>query len=617
MADAKRVDAGSGIAGIADVLKLFGGSKASSTTSSDTSALQGVLGDLKSQDPAKLLQTIFTQAGGQIPGLQAAMSNAVGARSGGNSAVNAILQKLLQQTTLLGQQQLVDQQQKNLQTQVQAADAIARGNTTTKQKSGTDLSKAATTLGLLSAGNKLLNSDFGEKAKNLFSGITDGIGSTASNVASVAPSLSFAAPADYGPVTSGVSSGVSDFTDLASNTGDLFSGVGDLFTTSSQGGGSLFDFFGGSDGMAYEVPATFDGVDEVASTVADSGSWWDDITSFFGFADGGLVGRDNPRGYAEGGIVRSGGGRRSSAPTFELPAIERSVARTASPAVRSNIVSPRVSGKTGKLEDPIQDSGGTEQEASTVGNSANAMSLGQALGIAAMGLTGNVPGMAMGMISAANPTMGAIGKAGLTAMNPTPIGVVSSLLGLINAINASSPSPSSSIGGLSSASDNTGFGTNSGGIAGDAGYGLGGTNASLGQAGNTGFSGGVGLGLGNFGGIGAGIGSSIGNSGFGESGSGGPGAGDGSAGSSGDSGAGNSGGVGEGGSSGSGEGGDAGVGGGEWKHGGKITGPGTSRSDSIPAMLSHGEYVIPADVVQKMGIDFFDSLKANFHKQAA
>ena len=44
--------------------------------------------------------------------------------------------------------------------------------------------------------------------------------------------------------------------------------------------------------------------------------------------------------------------------------------------------------------------------------------------------------------------------------------------------------------------------------------------------------------------------------------------------------------------------------------GGKVSGPGTGTSDSIPAMLSNGEYVIKADSVSKYGVDTFDALNA-------
>ena len=46
----------------------------------------------------------------------------------------------------------------------------------------------------------------------------------------------------------------------------------------------------------------------------------------------------------------------------------------------------------------------------------------------------------------------------------------------------------------------------------------------------------------------------------------------------------------------------------EW--GGNVNGPGTGTSDSIPAWLSNGEYVIKADSVAKYGVDTFDALNA-------
>ena len=41
---------------------------------------------------------------------------------------------------------------------------------------------------------------------------------------------------------------------------------------------------------------------------------------------------------------------------------------------------------------------------------------------------------------------------------------------------------------------------------------------------------------------------------------------------------------------------------------GEVRGPGTGTSDSIPARLSDGEYIIPAEVVRRKGTDFFDKL---------
>lgn len=50
--------------------------------------------------------------------------------------------------------------------------------------------------------------------------------------------------------------------------------------------------------------------------------------------------------------------------------------------------------------------------------------------------------------------------------------------------------------------------------------------------------------------------------------------------------------------------------------GGEVDGAGTGISDSIPAKLSDGEYVVPADVVQKKGTEFFDKLLDQHHTPA-
>lgn len=47
--------------------------------------------------------------------------------------------------------------------------------------------------------------------------------------------------------------------------------------------------------------------------------------------------------------------------------------------------------------------------------------------------------------------------------------------------------------------------------------------------------------------------------------------------------------------------------------GGEVDGPGTETSDSIPAMLSDGEYVLPADTVDAVGKAALDKLKAATH----
>jgi hypothetical protein len=50
---------------------------------------------------------------------------------------------------------------------------------------------------------------------------------------------------------------------------------------------------------------------------------------------------------------------------------------------------------------------------------------------------------------------------------------------------------------------------------------------------------------------------------------------------------------------------------------GMVSGPGGPIDDDVPAMLSNGEYVIPADVVKKKGVKFFDDMIDKHHTPAA
>ena len=50
--------------------------------------------------------------------------------------------------------------------------------------------------------------------------------------------------------------------------------------------------------------------------------------------------------------------------------------------------------------------------------------------------------------------------------------------------------------------------------------------------------------------------------------------------------------------------------GGKWATGGYILGPGTGTSDSIPAFLSNGEYVLTAQAVQNVGLPLLDAMNS-------
>lgn len=568
MADPKRVDAGNGIGNIAELLGLLGGQKGTTTVQGDTGALNSVIGQIQATDPAALLQSIFSQAGGQIPGLTAARSNAVGARTGGNSVSGTAVDKLLQDTVLKAQQQLMSQKLQQQALQVQAGTAIAGANKTQQTQQGTNLGKAGTILGALSAGQKLLGSPLGQqvvqKGKGLFDQLTGGGGTGAAD-------LSSSAATDFGSNFAPVS--YENSFDSSAIDPTSWGDVGSLF------GGGLSDLGSGFSDVS------FDSTDLTPPDPSD----------LFGFANGGLVGRDEKQsaraqptkrtqaqakqkaapqmmmpqmaGYANGGVVKSGGGRRSSAPTYNP------LAPTPSSAVQSpgDVLNPQ------RMQQQLM---GELNPGSGVANNDGQGNVGLTLGnvAATLGMAGLMatnPAMAVAAMmdnmvneqatntGVASPvgTHGFAGLMGLATANP--VGIAKGLMGLM--------------GG-----ESTGTAASDGGFSMGIGDGVG--------AENGGFGTGFGIGVGN--GMGEGFGA---DSGVGD----GPSSSTGDNGDNGDSG----------------DSGDGGEGG--YASGGKVTGPGTGTSDSIQAQLSTGEYVIPADVVQKLGVSFFDHLRDHFHSPAA
>lgn len=156
---AERVAAGGGV-DLAGLLQLFGGTKSDTKSSADTAALQQLLGQLQGQDYSQMLQSIFTQASTQIPGFQAAFSNAVGARSGNNSGVANALQQLLASTTLRAQGQIAQQQQNNQQLQLGVGQAIAGATRRQTTQQGTNLGRAGGSLLALQLLSQLGRSQF-------------------------------------------------------------------------------------------------------------------------------------------------------------------------------------------------------------------------------------------------------------------------------------------------------------------------------------------------------------------------------------------------------------------------------------------------------------------------
>jgi len=180
-----QLGSGNQLQAIAQLLPaLLGSKQTQSGNPGDVSSLQALIGELQGADYSKTLEAIFQQAGGQIPGLQAAFSNAVGARSGSNSAVQAALSKLLQDTTLAGQKQVADQQLQNQSIRANAGGSIASAtkNTTQTQKTSGSLPQLTALLGLVQAAKMATGSrDIEEMGRKL------GLGGSPGRDAGVAP----------------------------------------------------------------------------------------------------------------------------------------------------------------------------------------------------------------------------------------------------------------------------------------------------------------------------------------------------------------------------------------------------------------------------------------------
>lgn len=644
MADPKRVDSGGGLAGVADLLKLFGGTQQSTQNTANIGALQGVLGQLQGVDPTAQLASVMQTLAGQTPGLQSRYANAVGARSGNNGALQGGLERLLSDATVKAQQNIATQQLQNLATQGQVAGSIAQATGGQKTSGGTNMAKAATGLGALQAVGSVMNSDLFKKGKGAVTGLLSGFGggdnpalTSASSVPELSSLFDFSVP-DLG------GGGITDFAG-SFGAGDVGSSLGDVS-----------DFYGSSGG--------------------DSGAGlWDSVTDFFGFADGGLVGRDgsrtdnrqvrirkydeaeeaatssaqaasqpkkeeddedlaamrranakrNPKTgrplddydrkskmvdqkmgirFADGGpvSVRSGGGRRSSAPTYDPVQVIASLAQQGRGVLNPQQMlggmgaagsDPQLGDATGSDPSPVSLGSGVlgqavaQNQQDVVSAFAQAM-LGQmgvpGLGKSPMGLAQTMLGAGMqeqGMLNAINSAEDpiaalAIANSWLPAEAAMGLGS-NSLASAANAVSTATGmdpmdalmSVTDSFGtGMGSQGGGMGIGTNSDPAGGFFGTDAGGTGATS-----------------DDGGLGATAGS--GNSG-------------------GDDGAGSSGGEGSSGD-GSGSSGDG------YRNGGAIDGPGSGTSDSIHAMVSDGEYIIPADVVEKMGVEFFDHLRDSFH----
>lgn len=635
----------------AQLLQLLGGTK-TTTSPGDTSALQSTLGQLQGTDYEAMLKAIFQQAGGQIPGIQQALGNAIGARSGGNSAVQAALQKLLAQTSTGAMDQVAKLQAQNFATQANVGANIANATKGTTQRTGTDVSKG------LSEGAKLIALLQGAKSLGVdkwFKALTSATPETVTPATATPAAVTSqtgaltSAPVDYSLAGAGA---VSPFSISDQFTGGDYTLPDTSLSSSglqSPGGQqSPYDYQLGSFDYGLTTGAdTSQGLDYTPSyqvdDYVDPADWTADYSLF---ADGGLVKKSE--GYADGGTVRAGGSRRSANPTVDIRSPDTMLATAAADELRGAqgqaLSSPvataagsdiaNMFSSAGQLSGYSGDGGGDNSPGMNEGNNpsgisgrdvagalgkvgaANAISGltgGPTLGAAAGGL-----GLLGGLSAAQTPgqALGAAAKGALGIASPA----LSSLAGFatnptqVNALNiATAFNPTLALANAALGLAGTSLGTQALGtpqsvdpVTGDV------TEATMGMLG--GLFGGGGVVGGNpamsspvsgWGDVTTTDLGLLGDSGFGSGGDGG-GGGFGSSDAAGSANAGDASGV----------GGDS-PGSSYAANGGPITGPGTGTSDDIGIKVSDGEFVISADVVDTLGEDFFNQLQAAFHTPVA
>lgn len=416
---------------------------------------------------------------------------------------------------------------------------------------------------------------------------------------------------------------------IAGDASDVASNGGDLWGSLASGAGSLWDsagdFFGGLFADGGRVP-TKDQVNHAGRIItahvathdytppasADKGVG---VPGNKGkpqraFADGGTVipssdaGRSSPTNIYDQNALSAANPTTSGALTQQVPASSSGpiIAPVANPATRPSTKPVNVSSNLGPntVTRPDQEANGSGD--GTAGNSAAGMNsnanMGGVLGgmvSAALGVaTGNPIGLGMGLANAiSNAITGhsVLGNVAISILGddkPTSLPSAASP-GDGNASQGPSHSGSVSISGddITNSDITTGSdSSSSSGIGADNSPGDGGMGSGA-PGGIGGADGGEGQGSGNAGGIG-----------------GADGAADGGDSSGGDGGAGASGG----------DGGDGGAYKDGGEAGGKLPGHDTKGEDKINIKVSGGEYIMPTDVVDHLGVGFFDRLKDAFHK---
>lgn len=637
--------------GLVNLLKYFGGENQRTENSGtgvnvqqgQTGALEAILAQMSAPGNLQnIVGQLFAQGAAQVPGLTAQFANATGSRVTNNSSLAQAL-ALLQQNIAQSIAAAAVDQQKTVMTGAAELGKINKTNTETQTKSanqktaapsGTKDKSIAALLGMT-----LLNkTGVGDKLKGIGAAIPSGGGSDGAAL----PNISIGDAGFDGDILGGAGGSPDAFAFDTPVIDGSFNEVGSAFDSpqvfdaaselSGISGFEGFDFGSGveiNEGFdaastaveAYELADYGEAIDsgsELLYTDADYSEVLDfDFGSFF--ADGGLVGRDG----RPVNMVRNRPFMGQTARPLPQLALNASTApqQTQMKVPQGKLgTSQQKRKRSESIVDPQESGGDNPSVSPTAPGIPGGINPAKSVAIGLLGLALGAPPAAavaaalknavvQGLVSAmfGRPTtvntreMGgeeeAMGMAAMQGMaNETQT------IGIGDETNTIGPAPGEEIGGIPGAMDEgTGYrGENPNPAEGAVPSGDSGTPAgdvSAGDATNSGDAMGGAHGGTDGGGTSGGGDASAGDSSA--SADGGDGSGDGSGGS-GDSG---------GGPGGDGSGDGSGNG---YKDGGKVKGKATGIDKKL-IHVTPGEYVLPVDTVQYLGLDVLDEIVAATH----
>lgn len=174
MAGEKTVAPTNGMQNILSLLQTIAGTETKTTSTANIGPLQSVMDQIAASQGTQgqqLLESIFSQAAGAVPGIMGNTFNASGSRAP-NNVMAGTLQKLMADVTKQAQAQIVQQQQNAQQMQLNAASQIANATRGQRQVQKSGASKVVTDLGKVLSINKAVK---GLTGKDMIQSGVDGV----------------------------------------------------------------------------------------------------------------------------------------------------------------------------------------------------------------------------------------------------------------------------------------------------------------------------------------------------------------------------------------------------------------------------------------------------------